>query len=45
MSLPSDGALRVLHIPAGVGLSWWVYRDKDTITVAHEETGGTIAVV
>jgi quercetin dioxygenase-like cupin family protein len=45
MSLPGHHGLRVLHVPKGGGTAVWVYKDKDTIKVGHEETGGAIAVV
>jgi quercetin dioxygenase-like cupin family protein len=38
-------ALRVMHLPAGVGPSWWVYGDKDIMEVTGEDTGGTLSVV
>lgn len=45
MSSEGIERLRVIHLPAGVGPSYWVYGDKDIMKVTSQETGGKLAVV
>lgn len=45
MSMPGQHGLKVLRVARDEGDARWVYRDKDTIKVTGEETGGTLTVV